>query len=312
MRRSQPSSTSSRPAPGELELRNEVKRGTSVYNGIFNLLVINGARDWLTGAVPQDGDLDDHHIVPKDWSNDHELKTSIDTILNRAPLTSESNRHVVNNRLPNVYLPELIEKNGESMVRETLESHFISPLAFDLLLRDPFTPEDFEEFVKERQRTLHSAIEDLLIKERLDLEPQLRELDVQIEQIELRLRNLIDSRLDGNPGRVPDHVRQKVDGRLATAAKKAPGGNHSDTLAAQLEYFDLRELQDTIVSKPLWPVFETAFGSKEMLANRFDQLGELRNSIRHNRSVSEVARRDGEASVVWFDEALTAPTAIDS
>ena len=43
-----------------LDLRKEVKRGTSVYNGIFNLLVLRGARDWMTGNVPQYGDLDDH------------------------------------------------------------------------------------------------------------------------------------------------------------------------------------------------------------------------------------------------------------
>ena len=47
-----------------LELKKETKRGTSVYNGIFNLLVLQGARDWMTGDVPQHGDLDDHHIVP--------------------------------------------------------------------------------------------------------------------------------------------------------------------------------------------------------------------------------------------------------
>ena len=47
-----------------LELRKETKRGTSVYNGIFNLLVLQGARDWMSGNVPQHGDLDGHHIVP--------------------------------------------------------------------------------------------------------------------------------------------------------------------------------------------------------------------------------------------------------
>jgi hypothetical protein len=41
--------------------RNE---GQSVYNGVFNLLVLQGARDWMTGDVPQYGDPDDHHIVP--------------------------------------------------------------------------------------------------------------------------------------------------------------------------------------------------------------------------------------------------------
>jgi hypothetical protein len=50
-----------------LDLRNETKSGTSVYNGIFNLFVIQGARDWMSGNIPQYGDLDDHHIVPQSW-----------------------------------------------------------------------------------------------------------------------------------------------------------------------------------------------------------------------------------------------------
>ena len=47
-----------------MELRKETQRGTSVYNGIFNLLILQGARDWITDKVPQHEDLDDHHIVP--------------------------------------------------------------------------------------------------------------------------------------------------------------------------------------------------------------------------------------------------------
>lgn len=66
-----------------LDLRRETKRGSSVYNGIFNLLVLRGARDWMTGNVPQYGDLDDHHIVPKSWGKDLGLGNVVDSILNR-------------------------------------------------------------------------------------------------------------------------------------------------------------------------------------------------------------------------------------
>ena len=103
------------------------------------------------------------------------LDTSIDSILNRTPLTAYTNRKIIGDRLPNEYLPELVNANGEVSVRATLESHFISPAALSILLRDPFTPADYEAFLTDRQRTLQEAIEDLLIKERLDLSPQLRE-----------------------------------------------------------------------------------------------------------------------------------------
>lgn len=292
----------------ELDLHKEVKRGTSVYNGIFNLLVLNGARDWMTGGVHADGDLDDHHVVPKEWGNGQQLETSIDSILNRTPLTSETNRHVINNELPNAYLPELIAKSGEEVVRGTLESHFISPAAFDILLRDPFTPDDFEEFVGERQRTLQAAIEDLLIKERLGLEPHLRDLDGKLESVELRLRRNIGLALDGDSGKLPAPVRERAGERIKSAARKNPGldASHYASLTGLLEYCDLRELQETITNKGLWPRFEAAFGTREGLANRFDQLAELRNSIRHSRSVGEIARKDGEAALRWFEDVLNA------
>ena len=46
----------------------------------------------------------------------------------------------------NYDMPELIAENGESTVRATLETHLISPVAFDILLRDPLTRDDFEAF----------------------------------------------------------------------------------------------------------------------------------------------------------------------
>ena len=290
-----------------LDLRKETKRGTSVYNGIFNLLVLRGARDWMTGNVPQWGDLDDHHIVPKDWRKNHpDLGSRIDTILNRTPLTADTNRNVIRQRLPNEYLPELMTENGEGVVRATLESHLISPAAFDILLHDPFTREDFEAFLAERQRTIEDAIEDLLVKERLDLPPQLRELDAQMEEIELALRRTIAERLDGNAARVPSHVQEKVRERLRIASRKSPAvdAEHYRTLAGQLEYFDLRELQDTITNKALWTEFENAFGTQERLSTRFDQLADLRNGIRHSRTVDEITRKDGEAALLWFRQVL--------
>ena len=147
-----------------LDLRRETKRGTSVYNGIFNLLVLRGARDWMSGNVPQYDDLDDHHIVPKSWGKENSLHGAIDTILNRTPLSADTDRKVIRERLPNQYLPELIAASGEASVRATLESHFISPAAVRILLREPFTTDDFEAFLAERQRTLQAAIEDLLVK----------------------------------------------------------------------------------------------------------------------------------------------------
>lgn len=290
-----------------LELRKETKRGTSVYNGIFNLLVLQGARDWMTGNVHQHGDLDDHHIVPVSWGGNELQGNIIHTILNRTPLTAETNRNVISDRLPNSYLPELIAANGEATVREILDSHFVSPVAQAILMRDPFTSDDFEAFITERQRTLQDAIESLLVKERLDLPPQLRELDEKIEKVELGLRSSIADALYNDPAQLPSHVLQKVNERIQRAAKKnaALDTDIHETLEGKLEFCDLRELQDIITAKLLWQQFSGCFANKETLVGKFGQLAELRNGIRHSRRVDEVTHKEGEAAIIWFERVLS-------
>jgi hypothetical protein len=289
-----------------LDLRREVKRGTSVYNGIFNLLVLQGARDWMTGTIPQHDDLNDHHIIPASWGEAHLQKNQVNTILNRTPLAEDTNKNFIRERLPNAYLPDLIAKNGEASVREILESHFISPVAMEILLRDPFTPDDFEEFITERQRTLQQAVESLLIKERLDLPPRLRDLDEKIEGIELGLRNLIAMALKDDPAGVPPQFLQRTEERILGAARKNPAMDieQYQTLSKKLEYCDLRELQGIIVSRSLWSTFESHFSNKDTLNIKFNQLAELRNGIRHSRTVDEIVRKEGEAAILWFGHVL--------
>ena len=290
----------------DLDLRHETKRGTSVYNGIFNLLVLAGARDWITGNIPPYDDLDDHHIVPAAWGMKHLSGNLVHTILNRTPLTADTNRKVIGDHLPNAYLPSMIERNGDTAVRATLATHFISPAALDILLRDPFTPADFELFIAERHRTILDAIESLLIKDRLDLPPNLRDLDAQVEAIELGLRRMIDAALGGDAALLPSHVALKVTERIRLLERKNPAldGQYYETLAGKLEYCDLRELQAIVTNKPAWPRFEPWFSTKEALDTKFAQLAELRNGLRHSRSIDEVTRKEGEASVIWFKQVL--------
>ena len=285
-----------------IDLLRETRSGTSVYSGVFNLFVLAGARDWSTGTVPQHDELDDHHIVPKAWGTDNGLGTRIDSILNRTPLTGATDRNVIRSRLPNEYLPELVAATDEATVRRILESHFVSTAAFEILLKDPFTPQDFETFLTERQRTIQDAIEDLLLQSNRDLPPRLRELDAQIEDVELRLRRLIAKELQHDPTVLPAHVQQKINERLRNAFRTTPGFDMKtyDTLSAQLEFADLRELQDTITNKALWQQFAARFRSKESTATRFAQLAEVRNGIRHSRHVNEIVRKDGEAAILWF------------
>jgi hypothetical protein len=133
---------------------------------------------------------------------------------------------------------------------------------------------------------------------------RLADLDSRIQKIELQLRALIASLL--NPAQLPTDVMQKVNERMLQAAKKdvARGADYYKTLPTLLEFFDLRELERTITNRALWPKFEARFATKEALIAKFAPLAELRNAIRHSRSMDEIMRMEGEAAIIWFERVL--------
>ena len=69
-----------------------------------------------------------------------------------------------------------------------------------------------------------------------------------------------------------------------------------------LEFCDLQELKDIILAKQNWRSFADMFTLKEDLSKRVDQLAEMRNGIRHSRTIDEISRKDGEATLLWFEK----------
>lgn len=70
-----------------------------------------------------------------------------------------------------------------------------------------------------RQR---NAIEELLVKERLDLPLPLRQLDAAIEKVGLALRRAVSAALDEDATPLPPHVVQKIDERLQLDLRNNP------------------------------------------------------------------------------------------
>lgn len=286
-----------------LNLRDERRQGTARYNGIFCLLVLQGARDWITGLPIAPGDVDDHHVVPRNWGRENGLGDLIDSVLNRVPLSSKTNRGAIGEQLPNRYLPKLFEDNGVDKMQGILQSHLISREAVKILMRDQFGRDDFEEFLDERQRTLTQAIESLLFE--TSPLPGRRELDKRIEDVELLLRDLIAVRFNDDPAALPEHVRTKIGERLRAVWKNPEVDQERyRQLSGQLEFADLRDLQEIIINRTLWKHFSSTFLDKHKLEGKFHQLAEVRNCIRHSRPASEVVRKEGEAAIIWFEKVL--------
>ncbi len=59
-----------------------------------------------------------------------------------------------------------------------------------------------------------------------------------------------------------------------------------------------------MVSSNNWQYFEPYFGHKNALQSRFSQLQTLRNTLAHNRDLTDVVIKDGEAAILWFSSTL--------
>lgn len=290
------------------DLKRETRGGNSTYRGIFNLMIKAGPLDWIEGSMLQPDNMDNHHIIPVSWGNKNLERGFVHTILNRTPLSAETNREVIRDRLPNEYLPELIESAGEEKFSSIMESHFISGDALDILLRTPFTKDDFDDFVTERQRMILDGIENLLVKERLELPLNLQRLQNGVKSVEMKLRELILETLDGNAELIPQHIDRKAKERIQRDVHKNPMNEERyDKLANILEYFDLMELHQLMASKALWSRFQGIWGSKQNLEIKFGQLSELRNALSHSRQLGDVTRKEGEAAISWFGQVLKLP-----
>ncbi len=172
------------------------------------------------------------------------------------------------------------------------------------------TTDDFDGFLAWRIEHLGEALAEkveTIGAAKNEIAPHHKRLDDRIEAIELRLRDIIGERLDSDGSLLPPHVSAKARERIQAAARKQPGpAGTQQELAGQLEYLDFRELQDSITTKQLWPRFESIFGTKETLISRFGQLAELRNAIRHSRTIGDVTIKDGEAALLWFEQVFVA------
>jgi len=292
-----------------IDLISEDKKRSAVYKAIFNLLILKGASDWETFDLPEYDSLDDHHIVPSSLFKD-EVGSKINTILNRTPLSEKTNRNIINNRMPNDYLKEMMQNNGEEQFYKVLESHLISRKAANILLRKPFTADDYDKFILERKKSILSAIENYCIEELTDVPPVLRELDEEIEQVELMLRDLITDEFESSELReknfLPGHLIPKINDRIKKEVSQKPNYKTEDfqSIGDQVQFLDFPDYSQVITKKSNWQIFEDNFTNKSELQNRINKLSNLRNRIRHSREISETDRLDGQAAISWFKNTM--------
>jgi hypothetical protein len=286
-----------------------------IYNIFYASVRSQEAKDWTNPAlslysksVGYNNKLQRHHIFPKAFlyqkynGNNSIHKAMINEIANIAFITQESNITILASD-PAEYLPKIDAKQLRKQFVPTDETLY--------------TLDNYERFLEVRRELLCKGINKFLSEYYEDgnqngIPDDLDHYNIKIEEIELALRDLISfkldnaAELDAYQELVPQHLKEKVEGKIKSWLSKNPGEDKAqfNALRRKLDFFDLQEYFELVSSKINWLIFEEIFGSKGILQNRFSQLGELRNGIRHSRGATDIAIRDGEAAIFWFDSIL--------
>ncbi len=297
----------------DLELQGTRSR---FYQLIYVVIRSNGAADWADASLSlyhknlgRSYTIEKHHIFPKsklykiyDSSRSYD-KQLVNELGNIAFLTSATNHSIFDND-PDVYLPNLD--------KEQLRRQYI-PL--DLTLWK-MKHDSFEGFLKERRRLLAEGINSFLHKLYAGTTSIHVVVDsdiwrARVEEIELALRDIIvkiynENEEDISWSYIPTHISPKIKERIEKYLRDNPAENKNDfmLIEKQVSFFDVSEYHALIVSKDNWRYFETIFGDKHSLEQRFSQLQNLRNTLAHHRELNDVIVKDGEAAILWFSSAL--------
>jgi hypothetical protein len=284
---------------------------SAIYKGILCLITRNGAKDFggegsLSVNLFYDSQQDHHHIFPINALGNLGLQDwRVNSIVNKTLIGASTNRSI-GGRLPSAYVETMKTRLGEERTHAILRSHLISPETLEANDWEDFFLSRREELKQLIHTTCGGQLQDFTDGKRVSLPLQVQRLSDDVSAIERRLRALSASKTHDNWSAVPEHVRSRADERINSAIRDNPGIDRGTfgTVTGRLAYADLRELEQVIVSKALWPSFVETFASKDSVANRFRQLAPLRNANAHLRDVDELIRSDAEAAIIWFNGAL--------
>ena len=132
---------------------------SAVFKGMVSMIFKNKATDFRSGramalSANHGENIDVHHIFPKKYCEDRDFQPTVyDSILNKTPISSETNK-IIGQKAPSIYIKEF-ERQGNSsrQIDDSFASHFIDAA----LCR----ADDFDAFVVDRAKKILDAVENL-------------------------------------------------------------------------------------------------------------------------------------------------------
>ena len=138
-----------------------------------------------------------------------------------------------------------------------------------------------------------------------------KDQDSVVNRLEVALRNKIHETLFAKTSEywsqhIPTHTHDNLQRKIEQEARKAPGNssNRFDSPRIKLDFCDVTDYADIILSKSNWGLFLSDFGSKGECDRNFGDLREYRNALKHNRDMTSIVSLRGEAAIEWFSHVL--------
>jgi hypothetical protein len=169
--------------------------------------------------------------------------------------------------------------------------------------------DDYLKFLKTRGRLILDEIEHLC---GISSIPSADMRHKAIEKMERRIRDFIHCTLIEATGEeywmkvIPNDVREGAEKRIISELKKHPDRKQKyfNQIRVKLDYLNVADFVKIVANKNNWPHFESVFGRKNDLERHLEAFSEFRNSIMHNRDLTEIALKSGELSFIWLENAL--------
>lgn len=127
------------------------RRSTGFTQGVRNLMFTFAPRDWLDGEEIPRANVTEYEAVPLERCQEIGVGDAKARSVFNTMLVDQASEEDIQENLPNVYMPKFLQQRAYGFRYALLASHCISERAYEILLRNPFTSSDFDEFLRERQ-----------------------------------------------------------------------------------------------------------------------------------------------------------------
>ena len=138
------------------------------------------------------------------------------------------------------------------------------------------------------------------------------ELNESVDNIELKLRNLVPSTLTLETGKsnfedlITGEPKQQLRRRIKLHLEKHPNQDLNDfeSLSKSIQFCDVEHLKAIVLKDEYWNFFEPKFKNRSSVEKYFDQFSELRHALKHIRELTDLVALEGRAAITWFTMVL--------